>query len=522
MFLLFPPLIALVGSALIPFLRKRIVRNLWTESVTLASAICAFFLAFQGGSSAMLTLFSVAPGLSVAFRLDGTGRVFFLLVSFLWPLASLYAFEYMTYEQREARFFTFYTLSFGVTQLLALSANLFTLYLFYECLTLITLPLVTHHDDRDSLSAGMTYLKFNIGGAALGLVGLITLCHFGACGPFTPGGLLSAEGIAVQEDLLRALFLVAFLGFSAKAALFPLSVWLPRVSVAPTPVTALLHAVAVVNAGAFAVLRLIYDCFGVALLAGSWAREAALMLSAFTVLFGAVMAVREHHLKRRLAWSTVSNLSYMLFSACLMTPAGHTGALTHLVFHGLIKITLFYCAGAFMIRCGKEYLEELRGLRRRMPFTVAVFTLAGIALTGIPPLPGFISKWKILNAAVAVASPGAWAGTVALILSSVLAAVYLLSPAVQMIFSPSVHHASGNTAVPGSGETASPAHASGEIASSGSDETAGAPAHHRSHHRRDPGVPITVVLVILSLLMLYFGVASSSFMDFLSTVSAVY
>ena len=479
------PLISLLGGLLIPLFRSRTCRNCFTEIVTCLSAVLAILLSFTGTSE--ISLFSVTPAFSVAFRLDATGRVFLLLISVLWPLAALYAMEYMRHEPRSSTFFLFYTLSFGITQLLILSANLFTLYLFYECLTLITLPLVSLHEDQHSISAGMVYLKFSVGGAALGLLAVIALSVFGAGGGFTMGGLLSPEAVSGHETLLRAIFLLAFIGFGAKAAVFPLSFWLPRVSVAPTPVTALLHAVAVVNAGVFSVLRLIYDCFGTALLAGSWAQEAALWLSAFTVAFGSVMAVREHHLKRRLAWSTVANLSYMLFSASLMTPAGHTGSLLHLCFHGIMKFILFGCAGAIQLRTGREYLEDLRGLFRQMPFTVSVFFLSALALTGIPPLIGFVSKWQILNAAVELSTPGAWGGAAALLLSSVLCAAYLLSPAVQMIF-----------LRPGQpGGVSSP---DGAL-------------------RSDPGWQIKITLGLLSLLLLFLSFFSSAFISFLASAA---
>ena len=424
MLLMLPALTVTLGGLISPRFRSRKARNALTFLVTLLSSLLLCGVSLRR-DFAELTLLRITPLFSIAFRLDPVNRVFLLLVAFLWPLAALYAFEYMEHEEREDRFFAFYTLSYAVTQLLALSANLFTLYLFYECLTLITLPLVTHKEDGDSLRAGMVYLKYTISGAALGLIGIMALGHFGASGSFTPGGLLSPEAVSAHGDLLRGIFLASFLGFAAKAALFPLSPWLPRASVAPTPVTALLHAVAVVNAGVFACLRLTYDCFGTALLAGSWTQTAVALLSAFTILFGAVLAVRERHLKRRLAWSTVYHLSYMLFSLSLMTPDGLNGALTHLVFHGIMKIVLFFCAGAFLVRANAEYLPDLRGLGRTMPWTVGVYTLAGLSLTGIPPLIGFLSKWAILSAAVPAGSWPAWAGAVALILSSVLAAVYL-------------------------------------------------------------------------------------------------
>ncbi len=431
--LLIPALVCLAGGLAVPAFSSRRIRNRFVFGVTLLSSVLLAVL-LRRGDTASLTLLRVTGLFSIGFRVDAANRVFLLLIAFLWPLSALYAFEYMAHGEREGRFFTFYTLSYGVTQLLALSDGLFTLYLFYELLTLATLPLVTHREDGDSLRAGMNYLKYTVGGAALGLTALIVLAAFGASGSFVPGGSLPAEAVRGREDFLRAVFLAAFLGFGAKAAVLPLSFWLPRASVAPTPVTALLHAVAVVNAGVFACLRLAFDCFGPALLAGSWAQTAALLLSSVTILFGAVMAVRERHIKRRLAWSTVYNLSIMLFSASLLTPLGLRGALTQLVFHSIMKISLFFCAGAFQVQLGAEYLPDLRGLWRSMPGTVFFFVLSALSLTGIPPLIGFFSKWRVLSAALLADSWPAWIGAASVILSSVLACVYLLEPAVQMLF----------------------------------------------------------------------------------------
>ncbi len=431
--LLIPALVCLAGGLAVPLFRSRAGRSRFVLLVTLLASALLAALVLRGDTPGR-TLLRITPLFAVGFRVDAVNRVFLLLIAFLWPLSSLYAFEYMAHEEREPRFFAFYTLAYGFTQLLALADGLFTLYLFYECLTLITLPLVTHREDGESLRAGLNYLTYTVGGAALGLIALVVLAVSGASGSFVPGGSLPAEALPGREDFLRGVFLLAFIGFGSKAALFPLSFWLPRASVAPTPVTALLHAVAVVNAGAFACLRLTFDCFGASLLAGSWAQAAAVLLAAGTILLGAVMAVRERHLKRRLAWSTVYNLSYMLFSVALLTPAGLRAALCQLVLHGLMKISLFFCAGAFQVRLGAEYLPDLRGLGRSMPRTVACFVLAALSLTGIPPLAGFLSKWNILSAALQVGTWAAWTGAGAVILSSVLACVYLLEPAVQMIF----------------------------------------------------------------------------------------
>ena len=432
-----PPLIALAGGLLIALFRFGNRKGLcvFTETFILATAVCCVPV-LTGPDVGCLKLLKVTDGFELCLRLDDLSRIFAGLISCLWPLAGLYAFEYMKHEEREKPFYAFYVLTYGITLGIAFSANLFTLYFFYEALSLITLPLVSHKQDEAGSRAGLTYLKYTVSGATLGLVGLIGLSQFSDLSLFVPGGTADPARIAENPDLFLILFLAAFIGLAVKAAIFPLHRWLPEASVAPTPVTALLHAVAVVNAGAFAVIRLIYYCTGTETVTGTYAQTVTLILTSFTVVFGAVMAVREQHMKRRLAWSTVSNLNYILFSACLMTRDGVTGALAHMVFHGLIKITLFYCAGAYLVRSGKQYIRDLRGVYRCMPTVTVIFAVGGICLTGIPPFAGFLSKWEILSAAVASGNPWAWCGIGAIILSSVLCSVYLLSPAVQLIFMP--------------------------------------------------------------------------------------
>lgn len=430
-------IIPLLFGALLPLFRFKTVKSraIYVEAVVLAtSALVWAMLATR--TEATYVFYHMTSTLAISFRVDGMSCVFAGLVSFLWPLASLYGFEYMTHEERPDSFFAFYTMTYGITLAIATAANLFTLYVFYECLTMITLPLVVHKKDARSIHAGRKYVYYSIGGAALAFIGLIFTIYYGATPDFTLGGVLDASRLAGHEDLLRVVFLLAFIGFGTKAAIFPMYAWLPAASVAPTPVTALLHAVAVVNAGAYAVLRTIYYVFGTELLYGTWVQTAVLALSCFTILFGSGMAVKEQHFKRRLAYSTVSNLSYMLMGAALMTPGGMVGSLSHLVLHGLMKITLFYCAGAILIKTEQEYVQDLRGFGKLMPFTCAVYTLGSVAMVGIPPLCGFISKWNLLTAA---ADTGLAMGVVAiatLIVSAILTAIYLFSVAMPMYFRP--------------------------------------------------------------------------------------
>ena len=231
-------------------------------------------------------------------------------------------------------------------------------------------------------------------------------------------------------------YLCAFLGFGVKAAVFPFHAWLPEASVAPTPVTALLHAVAVVKSGVFAIIRVTYFSFGAQVLRGTAAQSIALLLASVTIVYGSTMAVKEHHFKRRLAYSTVSNLSYIVLAASLMTQSGLTAALAHMLFHALIKITLFFCAGAVMVKTGRTQIEDLRGLSRVMPFTCAVYTVGAISLMGTPLLPGFVSKWLIGSAAIETGTAMGMVGVAALLISAVLTAIYLMGPAMSMYFRP--------------------------------------------------------------------------------------
>ena len=426
----------LLGGLALPLLRfrSRRARAWYVEAVTLTTSVLAAFLCFDAAPAAV-ELIRFTDNLALTLRVDDMSRVFIGLIAFLWPLATLYAFEYMAHENRENAFFSWYTLSYAATLGIALAGNLFSLYIFYESLTLATLPLVSHKRDPRSVRAGSHYLLYSLFGAALAFAGMMVLGHYGAGADFVLGGGLNAEASA-HLTLLRVCFVIAFIGFSVKSAMFPLYAWLPEASVAPTPVTALLHAVAVVNAGAYACLRLVYYSVGTELASGTWAQAVVLGLAAFTVVFGSVMAVREKHFKRRLAYSTVSNLSYILLGAALMTPAGMTGALTHLVSHGLMKITLFYCAGAILIKTGKEYVQELRGMGRVMPVTFAAMTVSGLALVGVPPLCGFLSKWNLLTAAAEHGTALGVIAIAALILSAILTAIYIMSVVISAYFLP--------------------------------------------------------------------------------------
>ena len=427
------PLIAGAAMAFIRFPSGK-ARAIYVESAVCLTSLMVLSLLLTRTQETVI-LYNLMEKLPLAFRLDGPACVFAGLVAVLWPIASLYAFEYMKHEERDNTFMAWYTMTYAVTLAVAFSANLFTLYVFYECLTLITLPLVIHKKDTLSIRAGRKYLTYSITGAALAFIAMVVIVFQAGTADFVLGGVLTAEMTAGREALLLGVFLLAFVGFGTKAAVFPMHAWLPAASVAPTPVTALLHAVAVVNTGAFAVLRVIYYSFGADFLAGTWAQTVALLLACVTIVFGSSMAVKEQHLKRRLAWSTISNLSYMLMGAALMSPAGMVGSMTHMVMHGVTKITLFYCAGAILVRTGKEYIQDVRGYGKLMPVTCAAFVVAGMSLVGTPPLSGFVSKFNLLSAAADAGALGVIA-IAALIISAILTAIYLFTVIGPMYFRP--------------------------------------------------------------------------------------
>ena len=428
-------LIPIIAGALVPMLsfKKRWHMEVFLESAVILNSILVWYLLLHHSDSTFL-LAHFTGDLSICFKVDGMGMVFAGLVSALWPFATLYAFEYMTKEEHEKIFFLFYTMTYGITLGIALSANLLTMYFFYELLTLVTVPLVMHTLTREAILASRKYLYYSLGGAAFAFIGLIMIIIYGTTTDFILGGVLDLTKIGGRTNVLLFVYVMAFLGFGVKAAVFPFNSWLPQAGVAPTPVTALLHAVAVVKSGAFAIIRLTYYSFGVDFLKGTWAQTTVMLVVMFTIVYGCSRAVKETHLKRRLAYSTISNLSYILFGVTIMTPLGLVGALTHLIFHAVIKICSFFCAGAIIHQTEKQYVHELNGMGYRMPCVFGIFTLSALALMGVPGLAGFISKWNLASAAVDSGNPVAYFGIACLLISALLTAIYMLTIVVRAFF----------------------------------------------------------------------------------------
>ena len=449
LFAVFFPFLAGALNFAFPQIRAK-TRNIYTFTVSLINlaaviAVCIgnreLFtrMAVQGSESAggagtkLITLISFTDRLVLSFRIDGFGLLFALLVAVLWPFSLLYAYEYMEHDKRQSVFFTFFMMTLGSVLGIAFSADLFSLYIFYEILTLVTFPLVMHEMTPAALSAGRKYLVYMLGGAAFAFVGMVVVMNYSSTLVFTKGGVLNASATS-ESGLLLLIFFITFMGFSVKAAMMPFSKWLIDAAVAPMPVTGLLHAVAVVKAGAFACIRLIYYIYGTDFLKGTWPQYALIAISAVTIVSASGMAIKELHLKRRLAYSTISNLSYVLFGALLMSPMGFKASLTHLVMHAVAKIGLFFCIGAMMHTNNKVYQYEIDNIGRKMKYTFAAFTICGMSLIGIPQFGGFISKMRLLDAVIDNGEPMAYIGGGALILSALFTAIYLLTTVIRAFF----------------------------------------------------------------------------------------
>lgn len=480
-------LLPILGSILIPLIRfsDRRAKCIYIEALVLFNSILVWLTIFLD-DHVVFDVIRFTGDLSISFEMDGLSIVFAGLVSFLWPLATLYSFEYMTKEEHENIFFLFFVMTYGVTLGIAMAEDFITLYCFYEFLTIVTVPLVMHTLTREAILASRKYLYYSLGGAAFAFLSLIFIIYYGTTNRFVYGGTLDPSKIGDRTNILLLIYVLAFFGFGVKAALCPFNSWLPAASVAPTPVTALLHAVAVVKAGAFALIRMTFYCYGADFLRGTWAQYTVLCATMITIVYGCARALKETHFKRRLAYSTISNLSYILFGCALMTPLGLVGAITHLVYHALMKITSFFCAGAVMHQTDRHYVYELDGLGKKMPKVFVIFTISALALMGVPGFAGFISKWNLATAAVESGNPLAYLGVAALLISALLTAIYMLSVVIRAFF-------------PGKDF----------------DEKTIADV-------KDPNRIMIVPLTIFAVVILIFGVYSTPFVEFFTRIAAGY
>ncbi len=420
----------ILGSSLIPgvlilLLREdqsalRSFMNLF-GAVAKVSLIAWVFAGYLRGEEYTF-IFRLAPQLTFALRVDQLGLFFATLSSVLWLVTTLYAIGYLEGGQHRRRFFAFFSLCITASTGIALSGNVVTFFIFYEFLTLATYPLVVHLGTDKAVNAGRTYLWYTIGGGTvlfLGVVGLYVLA-----GPVYFGQTeIIASLISENAPQLTILFFVFLAGLGVKAAIFPLHSWLPISMVAPAPVSALLHAVAVVKAGAFGIIRLVYDVYGIGVAEQMNLLTPLAVLAAFTILYGSIRALFQDDFKKRLAYSTVSQVSYIALGVAIPGVLASAGAIVHLVHQGIMKITMFFAAGSVAETYGHYKISELNGIGRRMPLTMGAFTTAVFGMIGLPPIAGFVSKWYLGLGAV---EAGSYWVVLVLLGSSALNAAYFL------------------------------------------------------------------------------------------------
>ena len=372
------------------------------------------------GTVYVYDLVDFPPGIGITFRGDGLGMFFALVSSTLWVITTIYAIGYMKGRHARVRFFGFFALCVSTTVGLAFAENLLTLFLFYELLTICTYPLVIHDETPEAMKAGRKYLAYTLSGGMLVLLGVVLVQHLAGTLSLSHPGVLSLEA---GRPMLAATFLVLVAGFGVKAAIMPLHGWLPTAMVAPVPVSALLHAVAVVKAGVFGLLRVIYNVFGVDLLAVLGYATWLALFASFTIIAASLLALAQSNLKLRLAYSTISQLSYIVLAASLLTPLAAMAAIAHIANQAFAKITMFFVAGAVQRTTGRTQIAELAGLGRVMPWTMGAFTIASLSFIGMPLFAGFVTKWFLSLGAL---QAGAWWFVILMVVSSLLNAAYWL------------------------------------------------------------------------------------------------
>lgn len=408
-------------------------RHIFYAASILVTDVLAVIAMITGSS---IRLFSFTDTISAYFIPDGIGRFFMIAVMLLFTVTCFYSFEYMKMEDRENVFFAFYFVCYGAMLAVCMAGNLVTLYLCFEMATLTSMPLVLHELTKDAVSAALKYLFYSIGGALLGLLSVFFVCYYsGDAGAFIQGGTLDMARAAGHEKLLLAMILVGIVGFGTKAGMYPMHGWLPTAHpIAPAPASALLSGI-IAKAGIIAIIRLVYFSVGSDFIRGTWVQYAWMTLCMLTIFMGSMMAFKEKVMKKRLAYSTISQISYISLGLALLSPEGAVGGLLHVAAHAASKGCLFLAAGVFIYKLGKRNVAELKGIGKQLPITMWCFLIVSLSLVGIPPMGGFVSKWYIALAAVgdgmgvyAVLPP------IILLVSALLTAGYLLPVAIDAFF----------------------------------------------------------------------------------------
>lgn len=480
--LLLPMILPFIFGLIIGFQKEEKQRNIL---VFIAMAIEAGLVWYLCMGDHSFLLWQITDRLSLAYHTDGLAKFFACLISTIWLIAAVFSMEYMKHEHKPERFFMFYTFSLGALMSLCFSENMMTLYLSYEFMTILTAPLVIHTGTPEAVRAGLKYLGYSFFGAGLGLMGFFFLNTYCETTSFVAGGTLDMALVAGNENLMLIVFFLMALGFGCKAGMFPLHAWLPTAHpVAPSPASAVLSGI-ITKGGVIAIIRVTYYLFGVDFLRGTWAQTALLVLSIVTIFMGSMLAYKEKLLKRRLAYSTVSNVSYVVFGLMLMCPAGFMGALLQVVFHAVAKNILFLCAGAIIYKTHKTFVYELKGIGKEMPIVMWTFALASLSLIGIPPTSGFVSKWYLAQGGLMPeAGVLGLVGVAILMVSALLTAGYLMSIVLNAFFP-------------------------------------GKDFNYAALQKKEPNYLMTVPLVLLSIAVVGFGMMPAPLLDIISSISGV-
>jgi multicomponent Na+:H+ antiporter subunit D len=401
-------LVPIIGAVIIRFLdeensRVRHIVALASVGIVFVS-VASMLPAVLAETAIEFRLFNLLAGMGIYFRVDSLGMVFGLVSSTLWVFATVYSIGYMSHEHEQRNYFVFFVLSCSAAMGVAFAGNLFTLYIFYEYLAICTYPLVVHAGTPESVRAGIKYISYSLAGGALVFLSIFMIHDLVGTLDFTPGGILG--GVADEQMLLvKIIFILLIAGFGTKAAIMPLHSWLPGAMVAPTPVSALLHAVAIVKAGVFGISRVFFSLYGRDLLVELNVTTVLAVVICFTIIVGSLMAIKQTVLKLRLAYSTIGQLGYITLGVLLLTPAGVTGGLIHIINHAVLKITLFFCAGMIITVTGKKNLNQLNGIGKQMPLTMLAFALGALGLMAVTPLCGYITKYYLFAGSLEAGMP---------------------------------------------------------------------------------------------------------------------
>ena len=429
--ILIPAVFSLFTLVIKKMFKNRNFRQVYVFLVLLATFLMNIIVLKRGGS---LLLFNLTQTLPIRLRVDEMTILFNTLVSFMWLIVGLFSFEYMKHEDNNESFYLFYLLTEATLLGLGMAANFITLYVFYEFMTFLSIPLVLHSRTKEAISGGLKYLFYSIFGASLVLIGFFFMNYYGDI-EFVKGGTLIAGRIANNENILRLVFFFTIVGFGVKAGLFPLHGWLTTAHpVAPAPASAVLSGV-ITKAGVLGIIRVIFYQVGVDFIKGTWVQYGFMGLTLITIFMGSMMAFKENLLKKRLAYSSVSQVSYVLFGLSTLTQIGFVGALLQVVFHSITKNLLFMSAGSIIYKTHKTKVDELKGIGKGMPIVMWCFTIGGLALVGVPPLTGFVSKWYLAMGSLATKiNIFSWLGPVVLLISALLTAGYLITISINAFF----------------------------------------------------------------------------------------